>query len=148
MAYCDNNGIRLNRIFNSLASKDINISLPHFLQIEAFSLFCLYKQHCGQQYAEAIIQSNLVISNSLISNYCLSRRENLVPVLTWNYDNRSIFSSFPQNVQYFQYISIFRSQITYSFVKCGCLIFPQFCKSDMSRYGYIEVFQRVPLTSR
>ena len=28
------------------------------------------------------IQSNLVISNSLISNYRLSRSENLVPVLT------------------------------------------------------------------
>ena len=34
------------------------------------------------------IQSNLVISNSLISNYRLSRSENLVPVLTRNYDNR------------------------------------------------------------
>ena len=34
------------------------------------------------------IQSNLVFSNSLISNYRLSRSENLVPVLTWNYDNR------------------------------------------------------------
>ena len=34
------------------------------------------------------IQSNLVISNSFISNYRLSRNENLVPVLTWNYDNR------------------------------------------------------------
>ena len=33
---------------------------------------------------------------------------------------RSFFSSFPQ---YFQYISIFRSQSTYSFVKCGCLIY-------------------------
>ena len=30
-----------------------------------------------------------------------------------------IFSSFPQ---YFQYISNFRSQITYTFVKCGCSI--------------------------
>ena len=28
------------------------------------------------------LQSNLVISNSLISNYRLSRSENLVPVLT------------------------------------------------------------------
>ena len=39
----------------------------------------------------------------------------------------------------------FRSQITYPFVKCDCSIycFPQFCKSDMSRYGYLEVFQRV-----
>ena len=29
-----------------------------------------------------LIQSNLIISNSLISNYRLSRSENLVPVLT------------------------------------------------------------------
>ena len=26
--------------------------------------------------------------------------------------------------------------------------FPPFCKSDMSKYGYIEVFQRVPSISR
>ena len=43
------------------------------------------------------------------------------------------------------YISHFRSQITYSLVKCGCSIsiycFPQFLNSDMSRYGYLEVFQ-------
>ena len=41
-------------------------------------------------------------------------------------------------------ISILRSQFTYSFVKCGCSIFffPQFCKSDISIYGYLEVFQR------
>ena len=26
--------------------------------------------------------------------------------------------------------------------------FPQFCTSDMSKYGYLEVFQRVPSTSR
>ena len=25
---------------------------------------------------------------------------------------------------------------------------PQFCQSDMSKYGYLEVFQRVPSTSR
>ena len=32
-----------------------------------------------------------------------------------------------------------RSQITYAFVKCGCSLyfFPRFCKSDMSRYGYL-----------
>ena len=34
------------------------------------------------------VQSNLVISNSPISNYRLSRSENLVPILTWNYDNK------------------------------------------------------------
>ena len=26
--------------------------------------------------------------------------------------------------------------------------FPQFCKSDTSKYGYLEVFQRVPSTLR
>ena len=44
-------------------------------------------------------------------------------------------------LQYFHYISNFKSPITYEFFKCGCLnYFPQFCKSDMSRYGYLEVF--------
>ena len=33
---------------------------------------------------------------------------------------KSNFSSFPQ---YFQYMSNFRSKITYTFVKCGCLIY-------------------------
>ena len=33
-----------------------------------------------------LLQSNLVVSNSLISNYRLSRSENLGLVLTWNYD--------------------------------------------------------------
>ena len=33
---------------------------------------------------------------------------------------RNNFSSFPQ---YFQYISKFRTQVTYSFAKCGCLIY-------------------------
>ena len=48
------------------------------------------------------------------------------------------------------YIFNFRSQITYLFVKFGCTscIFSQFCKSVMSKYGYLEVFQRVHSTSR
>ena len=28
------------------------------------------------------------------------------------------------------------------------IIFPHFCKSDMSRYGYLKVFQRVHWNSR
>ena len=45
------------------------------------------------------------------------------------------------------HISNFRSQITYSFVKCGCSIycFPHSLNSDMSRYGYLEVFSVSPL---
>ena len=46
---------------------------------------------------------------------------------------RSNFSSFPQ---YFQYISIFRSQITYSFVKCGCLIY---LFSSVLQIWYVEI---------
>ena len=44
----------------------------------------------------------------------------------------------------------FRSQITYSFVKYGCSIycFPHSFNSDMSKYGYLEVFQWVPWNSR
>ena len=46
---------------------------------------------------------------------------------------------------FYIYISNFRSQITYSFVKCGCSIycFPHSLNSDMSKYGYLEVFQWV-----
>ena len=51
---------------------------------------------------------------------------------------------------FYIYISNFRSQITYSFVKCGCSIycFPHSLNSDMSRYGYLELFQWVPWNSR
>ena len=91
------------------------------------------------------IQSNLVILNSLISNYRLSRSENLVPVLTRNYEQFLLFSTL-----FYIYISNFRSQITYSFVKCGCSIycFPHSLNSDMSKYGYLEVFQWVRWNSR
>ena len=37
------------------------------------------------------------------------------------------------------------------FISDICLFvwyFPHFCTSDMSKYGYLEVFQRVPSTSR
>ena len=51
---------------------------------------------------------------------------------------------------FYIYISNFRSQITYLFVKCGCSIycFPHSLNSDMSKYGYLEVFQLVPWNSR
>ena len=55
-------------------------------------------------------------------------------------------SLFPQ---YFQFISYFKSNYTYI---CQMwlfeLFFPQFCKPDMSRYGYLVVIQRVPWNSR
>ena len=60
---------------------------------------------------------------------------------------RSNFSSFPQ---YFQYISNLGVKLHIHSVKGGCSIncFPQFRKSDMSKYGYLEVFHRVPWSSR
>ena len=60
---------------------------------------------------------------------------------------RSNFSSFPQ---YFQYISNFKSPITHIMLNVvfWIIFFPQLCKSDMSRYGYLEVFQRVPWNLR
>ena len=102
------------------------------------------------------VQSTLVISNSLISINRLSRSENLVPVLTENYQQatkycgkeeklllRSNFSSFSQ---YFQYFSNLRVKLHIHSVKGGCSIncFTQFHKSGMSKYGYLEVFHRVP----
>ena len=60
---------------------------------------------------------------------------------------RSNFCPFPQ---YFQYIFLTRGS-NYMFI-CEIWLFhwyfPQFCISDMSKYGYLEVFQRVPSTSR
>ena len=45
-------------------------------------LHCLLRLVRPNTYCKYDIQLNLVISNSLISNYRLSRSENLVPVLT------------------------------------------------------------------
>ena len=48
-------------------------------------------------------------------------------------------------------ISLKREESNYIFI-CEMwlfnLFFPQFCKSDMSRYGYREIFLRVPWTPR
>ena len=98
------------------------------------------------------IQLTLVFSTSLISNNRLSQSENLVPILTEIYQQatkycgkeeklllRSNFSSFPQ---YFQYISNLGVKLHIHSVKGGCSTncFPQFRKSDMSKYRYLEVF--------
>ena len=60
----------------------------------------------------------------------------------------SNFSPFPQ---YFQYIFLIKGVKLQSFVNFGCsncFFFPQYYKSDMSKYGYLEVFKRVPSISR
>ena len=106
------------------------------------------------------IQSTLVISNSLISNNRLSRRENLVPVLTQRSTNRQqnivekrrncslgAISPLFHNILN---ISLTGVELHIHSVKGGCSIncFPQFRKSDMSKYGYLDVFHRAPWSSR
>ena len=93
------------------------------------------------------VQSTLVISTSLISNNRISRSENLIPVSTQRSTNRQQnilekrrnCSSFPQ---YFQYISNLGVKLHIHSAKGGRSInyFPQFRKSDVSKYGCLEVF--------
>ena len=86
--------------------------------------------------------------------YC-GKEEKLLP--------RCNFSSFPQYREQFLLFSTIFSvyllgvKLYIHSVKGGCLIncfpcsincFPQFCKSDMSKYGYLEVFHTVPWISR
>ena len=64
----------------------------HILFHDFFTIICdicfFFLERLIENISGNQIQSNLVISNSLISNCRLSRSENLVPVSTWNYDNR------------------------------------------------------------
>ena len=95
-----------------------------------------------------IIQSNLVISNSLISNYRLSRSENLVPALAWNYEEQFLLFSTIFSV----YVSLFSGVKLHIhlwnvfvwiifFLKSANLI--HVCRdTDISKYF------RVPWTSR
>ena len=110
---------------------------------------------------ESNIQSTLVISTSVIANKGLSRRENLVLVLTQiskirlqNIEEKRRNCSWEQFLPFSTifsiYISNFRSQDYIVICKIWLLklFFPQYYKSDMSKYGYLEVFLRVPSISR
>ena len=116
---------------------------------------CLEYSLIPSQFTQ--IQSTLVIWNWLISNNRLSRSEKSGPCYNTDIyqqatkycgkEEKSNFSSFPQ---YFQYISNLGVKLHIHSVKGGYSIncFPQFRKSDMSKYGYLEVFHRVPWSSR
>ena len=63
---------------------------------------------------------------------------------------RSNFSPFPQ---YFQHIFLIKGVRLHLYmficeIRLFDWYFPQFFKSDMSKYGYLEVLQGVPSTSR
>ena len=101
-------------------------------------------------FTQVIIRKQKQTDDRWMDRLTNNQRENIIPChyCVAGYKKRSCsYSSFPH---YFIYISNFRSQITYSFVKWGCSIycFPHFRNSDISRYGYLEVFLRVPCNSR
>ena len=89
-------------------------------------------------FSISLIQLTLLIPTSLISNNRLSPSENLITGNKILWKRGEIFSSFPQC---FQYISNFKSPITYTYVKCGCSIYfflnsaNLICRStDISKY--------------
>ena len=105
-----------------------------------------FRKKKEKELDSSTLQLTIVISTSLTSNNRLSRNEILSLPKHENLTTGKKYCG-----KYFPYISTFKSPITYIFVKCGWLFeifFPQFCKSDMSRYGYLEVFTRVPWNSR
>ena len=92
------------------------------------------------EWAKKKISLNLKISHCFYPNGIFSLTKIWGQNNPWNYRGSTVYI----------YISNFMSQITYSFVKSGCSIycFPHSLNSDMSRYGYLEVFQWVPWNSR
>ena len=102
---------------------------------------------------QKIIQSTLVISASGISNNCLSRRDNLVLVLTQKSKTRlqnivekrrncSLRANSPLFHNIFNIYFKFKESNYIVICKIWLfkLFFPQYYKSDMSKYGYLEVF--------
>ena len=109
-----------------------------------------------------LIYSRPLLSQlSVILNNRLSQRENLILVLTHKSNIRYQNSvgkrrSCSSGTIYPLFHNIFNiyfllNESNYMFI-CEIWLFhwyfPQFCKSDLSQYGFLEVFQRFPLTSR
>ena len=117
-------------------------------------MFMKHSRTLHTHYRHAIY-SRLSLSRTRLSRITVLEVKNLVPVLTQRSTNRqqNIVEKGRSNFsfsQYFQYISNLGVKLKIHSVKCGCCIncFPQFRKSDMSKYGYLEIFHRVPCTSR
>ena len=107
------------------------------------------------------IQSTLVISTSVISNNRMSRRENLVLVLTQK--SKIMLQNIMEkrrNCSWGAIFPLFHNifNIDFSLNESNYIVicklwlfkyfFPQYYKTDMSKYGYLEVFLRVPSISR
>ena len=97
----------------------------------------------------------LVVADSFISNYRLSRIENLDGYLTTGdrilWKRGEIVPKESISPLFHNIFNISLQKSVYIFI-CEMwlfdLFFPQFCKCDISRYEYIKVFQRVPWISR
>ena len=89
-------------------------------------------------YLEAIIWSLHKHENLTTGNKILWKREQIAP--------KEQFSSF-HNIFNIPLTSGVNLHIHLLNVAVR-FIYPKFCKSDMSMYGYLEVFQRVPWNSR
>ena len=128
----DKDLVALPELYNSSTSIQIMIYSQTSL-----SQTCLSRKTA---YVEVKFRSLFSHGNLRTGNKILWKRGEIAPK-----EQFLLFSTL-----FYIYISIFRSQITYSFVKCDCLIycFPHIRNSDMLRYGYLEVFQRVPWNSR
>ena len=135
---------------------------PTVTSIKAF-LFIFFIKNSGIkiQVIPNVLQSTLVISTSVISNNRLSRRENLVLVLTQkskirlqNIVEKRRNCSWGAISPLFHNICniYFKLKESNYIVICKIwlfkLFFPQYYKSDMSKYGYFEVFMMVPSMSR
>ena len=131
-----------------------NMSAPTVI----FFFFFFFFFFCNKlQFGSVVkyIQYTLVISTLLIEN-CLSRSENLVSVFNMEilqqvtkYRGKDEKLLLLFSTMFLKYFYIQKSN--YIFI-CDIWLFhfpfPQFCKSDMSKNAYLEVFQRVPWTSR
>ena len=78
---------------HSVGSQGSKASLIDYEDPDLCKLSCLHWAHiqsCRKccTSAKFYIQSTLIISTLFISNNCLSRSENLVPVSTWKSNNR------------------------------------------------------------
>ena len=109
---------------------------------------CLPAAHPAQIFSE-LPPDELIYTYSRLSRLCLSRITAYLEVKIWSLCKHAnlttgiyaLCSNFSSFLQYCQYISNFRSQITYSFVKIDCLIYffhysaNLICRgSDISKY--------------
>ena len=138
-----------------LCSLKILIRLREYAGCSESSLGAHIQRYVVWRCGSSKIQLTLVISTSLISNtaylevkiWSLPKDENLTTgnKILWK---RGDIAPKEQFLLFSTVFSIYLEFLESSYIYiCKMWLFdlflPQFCNSDMSRYGYLEVFQRV-----